>query len=44
MYARYIGDPIKMIEELAKLRYKGLITEEDFQRAKDALLRQIGSE
>ena len=44
MNARYIGDPTKMIEKLAKLRDKDLITEEDFQRGKDALLGQLGSE
>lgn len=44
MYARHIGDPIKMIEKLAKLKDKGSLTEKEFQRAKDVLLGQLGPE
>ena len=44
MYIRHIGDPIKMIKQLAELKDKDLITEEEFQRVKDSLLGQLGSE
>ena len=44
MYIRHIGDPIKMIKQLAELKDKDLITEEEFQRVKYSLLGQLGSE
>ena len=44
MYIRHIGDPIKMIKQLAELKDKDLITEEEFQRVKNSLLGQLGSE
>lgn len=41
MYGRPLEEPLKMLEQLDKLRKKGVITEEDYQRAKDALLDQL---
>lgn len=38
MYLRSLDDPIKMIERLAKLWKKGMITEEEFQHAKAKML------
>lgn len=41
MRLRYMDDPIKTLERLAKLRDKGVISEEDFQQAKAKLLDQL---
>ena len=41
MHVCYLERPAKQIEELAKLRDKGYITEEEFARAKDKLLDQL---
>ena len=38
MHFRSLDDPTKQIEEWAKLRDKGLITDEEFARAKAKLL------
>lgn len=42
MHFRSLDDPTKQIEEWAKLRDKGYITEEEFMRAKAALLDGFG--
>lgn len=43
MDARYISNPRKELKQWAKLRDEGIITEEDFQRVKTALLDQMGA-
>lgn len=42
MRVRSLEDPLKTIEQLSKLKDKGRITEEDFQRVKTRLLDQLG--
>lgn len=42
MYFRSLDDPVKQIKEWAELRDKGYITEEEFARAKAALLDGFG--
>lgn len=41
MYGRRIEDPIETLERIAKLLKDGLITEEEYQRMKTALLGLI---
>lgn len=41
MRLRYMDDPIKTLARLAKLRDKGVISEDDFQQAKTRLLDQL---
>ena len=43
MKGRYLGNPIEMIKKLADLRDRDIITEDEFQKAKAALLDQLGS-
>lgn len=41
MRLRYLDDPIKTLERLAKQRDRGIISEDDFQQAKARLLDQL---
>ena len=41
MRAQYIRDPLEMLERLAELKERGLITEADYRRAKAALLDEL---
>jgi Short C-terminal domain len=36
------GDPIEQIRRLAALRDQGIVSEEEFERKKELLLRRIG--
>ena len=41
MYFCHVQAPLDMIRELAKLRDKGVLTEEEFQQGKASALRQL---